>query len=171
MYEENNQENLGTPCEYGRNDSSREIDIPNVVEREYVLSGDTYIAEINIDIQPFNSPSGNIFVPGYTPQLFPCVVIQNATTIRAYRQMPANNTTRQFTDFFFNAGARYMAVNGTQTFSNTATLPTCIPQSQLTNNWWHRTDLDSILIIFIILAIFMFYIPLKIVNRLFRKGH
>jgi len=121
-------------------------------------------------IEPLNSSTRNIFVPGWSPAVFPCVVIQNATTIRAYRQMPAPGTTRQFTDFFFNAGARYMSVNGTQTFGTGATMPTCIPQSQLTSDFWHRTDIDSILITFIIVSIFIFYIPLKIFSKVFKKG-
>lgn len=44
-----------------------------------------------------------------------------------------------------------------------------IPYSQFTDDVYYRTDFDSILIIFLIMCIFCFYIPIKIFTRLFRR--
>lgn len=110
-----------------------------------------------------------IYVPNYNVSTYPCVVIQNATTIRAYHQQPQNNTTRAYTDFYFNSNARYYSVQGQQTFNVNATLPSCISQSNLTNSFWYRNDLDSILIIFLILFIFIILLPLKVISRFNRR--
>ena len=44
-----------------------------------------------------------------------------------------------------------------------------IPYNNLTSDFWYRIDLDKILIIFLILAIFIIFIPYKIIGRWFGR--
>ena len=105
----------------------------------------------------------------YVPDLdnYKCFVVRNDTTIRAYKTIPTNNSTVDYRDYFYTSN--YLYQDGTQSFSQYTTLPVCLDSSKLTTEVYYRNDFDSILVIFLILAIFCFYIPLKIFLRLFRR--
>lgn len=110
----------------------------------------------------------------YVPDLsYECFVVQNADTIRAYKIKPYNpsynqSVTIEYRDYYLKSN--YIYQDGTQQFSNYSTLPTCLNESFLTDNFYYRNDFDSILVIFLILSIFCFYIPLKIFSKLFKRG-
>ena len=113
-----------------------------------------------------------IHIPNYTPSTYPCVVVQNATTVRAYKQAPYNpaygNTIQiQYRDFYYTSN--YTFTDNTQSFSYNSALPTCLSAADLTNDVYHRNDFDSVLIIFLIMSIFCFYLPLKVMVRLFKR--
>lgn len=103
----------------------------------------------------------------YMPNLndYECFVVLNDTTIRAYEEMPIENTTIPFRDYFINAN--YIYKDGFEDF--TTNVPVCLSSDVLTDNFYYRNDLDSILIIFLILSIFAFYLPIKLFKRLFRR--
>lgn len=109
----------------------------------------------------------------YVPDLsYECYVVQNADTIRAYRTKPYspsyNNTiTISYRDYYINSN--YIYQDGNQQFGSYSTIPVCLDKNNLTDNVYYRNDLDSILIIFFILAIVCFVIPLKILTRFFRR--
>lgn len=105
----------------------------------------------------------------YVPELenYQCYVVLNSTTIRAYKQVPRNNSTINYRDYFYTSN--YLYQDGSQSFSNYATLPVCLNNSILTSEVYYRNDFDSILVIFIIMCIFCFLIPLKVFMRLFRR--
>lgn len=105
----------------------------------------------------------------YVPDLenYRCYVVRDSNTLRAYTRVPTNNTEIDYRDFYINS--HYLYQDGTQTFSNYTTLPVCLDNSKLTTEVYYRNDFDSILIIFIILVIIWFIIPLKIFTRLFRR--
>lgn len=105
-----------------------------------------------------------IYVPNTNAQ---CYVIKDSNTIRAYESKPTLNTSVNYTDYFINT--HYLSQNGTQQFSQYTILPTCIDNSLITDDFYYRLDLDSILIIFIIILIFCFYFPYKIITRLFGR--
>lgn len=111
----------------------------------------------------------------YVPDLsYECYVIQNADTIRAYKTTPYNpgynqSITIEYRDYYINSN--YLYQEGTQQFSNYSTIPTCHDTSELTDDFYYRNDFAEILIIFLILSIFCFYIPLKIFMRLFKRGN
>lgn len=106
-----------------------------------------------------------IFIPNYTPVQYPCVVVQSNGVLRAYRQMPANNRTVDYVDFYLNSD--YMSRNGQQQFSSNTTLPSCLAQSEMTNNFMYRIDFHNIVLLFTLLAFMMFYLPAKLILRLF----
>lgn len=110
----------------------------------------------------------------YVPNLenYKCVVVQDKDTIRAYKTKPYNpeynnSISIHYTDYYINSN--YLSKDGTQNFNYNSTLPTCLPNSQLTNEVYYRNDFDKIMVIFLIMVIFCFYIPLKVFMRLFRR--
>lgn len=106
-----------------------------------------------------------IYVPD--TENYKCFVVLNNTTIRAYKQIPRNNSTIAYRDYYYTSN--YLYQDGNQSFSNYSTLPICLDNSTVTSEVYYRNDFDSILIIFIIMCIFCFLIPWKIFCRLFRS--
>lgn len=106
----------------------------------------------------------------YVPDLenYVCYVVQSEGVLRGYEETPKNNTTVNYRDFYINSN--YIYRDGSQQFSSYTNLPTCLSASAITNEIYYRNDFDSILIIFFIMSIFCFYIPLKIFSRLFKRG-
>lgn len=106
----------------------------------------------------------------YVPDLenYECYVVRSESVLRAYKEVPTNNSTIEYRDYYYNSN--YVYTDGEQTFSQYTTLPTCLDQSSITDNVYYRNDFDSILVIFFIIAIVGFYIPIKIFNKLFRRA-
>lgn len=105
----------------------------------------------------------------YVPDLenYKCFVVRDETTIRAYKEIPRRDSDVNYRDYFYNSN--YLYQDGTQSFGNYSTLPVCLDNSVLTNDFYYRNDLPDILFIFFIFAIFAIYIPLKLFMRLFRR--
>ena len=105
----------------------------------------------------------------YVPDLenYKCYVIRNDSTMRAYKTIPRNNTEVGYRDYFFTSN--YLYQDGTQSFSNYSVLPVCLDNSILTTDYYYRNDFPQILLMFTIIAIFAFYVPIKVFNRLFRR--
>lgn len=106
-----------------------------------------------------------IYVPDMTN--YQCFVVRSEEVIRAYKQVPYNNSTIQYRDYYYNSN--YLYQDGEQSFSQYTTLPVCLDNSKLTTEVYYRNDFDSILTIFLIMSIFCFLIPIKIFTRLFRR--
>lgn len=106
-----------------------------------------------------------IYVPDTS---YACYVVQSEGVIRSYEEVPTSNSTIEYRDYYIDSN--YVYRDGSQTFSQyTTNIPICLDNSIITNDVYYRNDLDSILIIFLIMSIFSFYIPLKIFMRLFRR--
>lgn len=105
----------------------------------------------------------------YVPDLenYECFVVRDEEVIRSYEEIPTYNSTINYRDYYINSN--YIFNDGVQQFSNYSTLPSCLDKSNLTSDVYYRNDFDSILVIFLILSIFCFYIPIKIFMRLFRR--
>lgn len=105
----------------------------------------------------------------YVPQKenYKCYVVQSEGVIRAYEKIPQNNITTDYRDYYIRSN--YIYKDGVTTFSSYSTLPICLSDTELTSEVYYRNDFDSILIIFLIMCIFCFYIPIKIFTRLFRR--
>ena len=110
----------------------------------------------------------NIYLPVDSVSDFACYSVLDKDTIRAYVNMPQLNTSSNYVDFYINS--HYLEKEGTQTWgSYTQYLPICISSSAITTDFYYRNDMSQILVIFIILSIFIFLIPIKIFGRLFRR--
>lgn len=97
-----------------------------------------------------------------------CYVVQSEGVIRGYDTYPRNNTSYNYRDYYVRSN--YIFRDGQGTWSNYGTLPVCLDSDIITNDFWYRQDLPSILIIFLIINIFAIYIPIKVVSKIFRKG-
>ncbi len=99
---------------------------------------------------------------------YKCYVVQNEDTIRAYKEVPRQNSSIEYRDYYIHSD--YIFRDGVQTFSNySSNIPVCLDNSLITDSPYYRTDFSSILVIFLIMSIFCFLIPLKIFVRLFRR--
>lgn len=110
-----------------------------------------------------------IYVPDTNYQ---CYVLLNKDTIRAYHTKPYNPGYNQqidinYRDYYITSN--YLYTDGTQSFSNYSTIPICLSSDIITNDFYYRNDFDSILFIFVVLCIFIIYIPYKIFSRLFGR--
>ena len=105
----------------------------------------------------------------YVPDLenYECFVVQSEGVIRAYENVPYNDTTVNYRDYYINSN--YIYRDGEQSFSRYTTLPICLDNDILTSDYYYRNDFDSILVIFLIMSIFIVYIPLKVCSRFFRR--
>lgn len=111
----------------------------------------------------------NIYLPIDNISDYKCYSVYNQDTIRAYRSKPAINSSSDYTDFYiFN---HYLQKSGTQNWGSYITnLPTCLPVNTITNDFYYRTDLVDSLIIFSLLVLIIFWVPLKLTYfRLFRR--
>lgn len=111
----------------------------------------------------------------YVPDLsYSCYVLRDKDTIRAYQQTPynpssyGNSISIAYRDYYINSN--YLYTDGHQTFTYNSTLPVCLDNGVLTNDFYYRNDLASILVIFAILALFGLYLPLKIFFRFFKRS-
>lgn len=89
----------------------------------------------------------------------PCKVINNGY-IRVY----SNDQHTEYYDIYVNQD--YMVKPGTTSYSQNIT---CDTSNEYTDEVYYRTDFDKVLVILIIMTIFMFLIPFKIILRLFRR--
>lgn len=105
-----------------------------------------------------------IYIPDNT---YRCYVLINGTTLRGYKNIPANNTSSAYRDFYINSNYYYN--DGNTSWSSYSTLPICLDSSVLTTDVSYRLDYDKILTIYLILFIFIILIPLHIVMRFFPK--
>lgn len=105
----------------------------------------------------------------YVPDLknYKCFVVRDETTIRAYKEVPRKNSDIDYRDYFYNSN--YLYQDGEQSFGNYSVLPVCLDNSVLTSEVYYRNDFDSILVIFLIMCIFCFLIPIKLFLRFIRR--
>lgn len=106
----------------------------------------------------------HIFVPN---ENYSCYVVQSEGVIRAYENVPTYNSNVNYRDYYINSN--YIYRDGSQSFGSYATLPTCLNNSVITHDVYYRNDFDKILIIFIILLIFCFYFPYRLISRIFGR--
>lgn len=106
-----------------------------------------------------------IYVPEFTNNN--CIVVRDSNTIRVYERQPQYNQDINYVDYYVNSS--YLFNRGTQNFGQYSNLPTCRNHNEFTNEVFYRNDFSDICIIFTVLCIFVFLIPLKVFSRLFRR--
>lgn len=110
----------------------------------------------------------------YVPNInYACYVVQDMNTIRAYHTTPYKpgnynqSVNIDYTDYYINS--HYLEKTGTQSFSYNSTIPTCLNKSHITDDYYYRNDIDSILFIFLVILFVGFCIPLTIFLRMFKR--
>lgn len=106
-----------------------------------------------------------IYVPDYVSTN--CAYIYNSDIIRVYDTVPQSGRTIAYKDYYIKSS--YIYNEGSTTFSNYSTFPSCIASSRITTDIYYRNDLPSILIIFFAFVIIGILLPLKIFMRMFRR--
>jgi len=106
-----------------------------------------------------------IYVPDTTN--YKCFYVRSEGVIRAYKQVPQNNTNIEYRDYYINSN--YIYSDNYQSFGQYTTLPVCLSSNDITTDFYYRNDIADILIIFVILAIFIIYLPYKIFSRFFGR--
>lgn len=96
-----------------------------------------------------------------------CAYIYNSDIIRVYNSQPQHNSTIAYKDYYIKSS--YIYNEGSTTFSNYSTLPTCINSNRITTNVMYRNDIDSIMVVFFILLLICFYFPYRIISRAFGR--
>lgn len=99
----------------------------------------------------------NIYIPDQ--YINNCNVIY-PSFIRSY----LDNSYTDYVDIFFKSD--YYLQRGTDTSGIT---PLCDNLNSFTTDVWYRYDISHILIIFLILTIFVVYLPYKIYSRVFGR--
>lgn len=105
----------------------------------------------------------------YVPDLqnYKCFIVQSEGVIRAYEEIPQINKTINYRDYYINSN--YIYKDGYQSFSSYSTFPICLERSNLSTDVMYRNDYDQILIIFLVMFIFIVYIPMKLFFKFFRR--
>lgn len=104
-----------------------------------------------------------IYVPNSDD--YSCFVVRDANTIRAYETIPVNNSSSNYRDYYFNSN--YLYQDGVQQFSQYTTLPVCLDNSVVTDNFYYRNDLADIFIIFLVLIGIPVFIVTKMIKVFF----
>lgn len=101
----------------------------------------------------------------YVPDVdsFECFVMYDGY-IRAYPDLSDISSSVAYTDFLYNSN--YYTRTGEEELSE---YPTCISSDQLSSNYYYRTDFDKILVIFLIFAFVIIYLPIKLIFTLFNR--
>jgi len=102
----------------------------------------------------------------YVPDIenYQCFVVNSSESIRAYKDVPELGSNVEYRDYFVNSN--YLFQDGYELIES---VPICLNNEMVTNDFYYRNDLDKILIIFLILAFIIVYIPIKILFRIFKK--
>lgn len=96
-----------------------------------------------------------------------CYVVQNENVIRAYDTIPSNGANYNYRDYYINSN--YIYKDGTGQWSQYTTLPICLNNDIISNDYYYRNDFPDILFIFLVFSIFIVYIPFKIFSRAFGR--
>ena len=105
-----------------------------------------------------------IYVPEYSSGN--CAYMQSNNVLRVYDTKPTNNSTINYRDYMVDN--HYLYRDGTTNFSNYSTLPTCLSDEVITQNYGYRTDIADILLVFVIILGICYFIISKLISSFFR---
>lgn len=96
-----------------------------------------------------------------------CYVVQNEDVIRGYDRLPSNNVNYNYRDYYINSD--YIFKDGSGTWGQYTTLPVCLDNSIITNDFYYRLDLDKIMVVFFVMFFIIVCIPMKLFSRFFGR--
>lgn len=95
-----------------------------------------------------------------------CAYLYSDNFIRVYDTHPTSNSSIHYIDYLINN--HYLSREGYQTFTTYSTLPVC--SDEVTTNFYQRTDILDILIIFTLFVGFNWFLISKLVKTLLKGG-
>ena len=107
-----------------------------------------------------------VYVPYYNDGY--CAYVYDANRIRVYSSRPNYGSTITYRDYYFNS--HYLYTDGSTTFSNYSTLPTCLADTNISTNIYYRNDLADIMIVLFIILFIGYFIIKKIVRGFLYGG-
>ena len=94
-----------------------------------------------------------------------CAYVYDSDTIRVYEEIPYQNSTIDYTDYFVNS--HYISRTGSTSFGSWGTIQyNCLNSSNFTTNAIYRNDLSEIFIITFILIFMCWFLISKLYRRL-----
>ena len=93
-----------------------------------------------------------------------CYVVQSEGVIRGYDRLPSNNTNYNYRDYYINSN--YIFRDGVGSWGQYSTLPICLDNNIITNDYYHRLDFSNIALMFLVINIFAIYLPIKIFSKI-----
>ncbi len=108
----------------------------------------------------------------YVPDLsYSCYVLVNKDTIRAYTLKPYNPTYNNsvnidYRDYYINS--HYLYNDSYETFNYYSKIPTCLSTDLLTTAYFYRNDAPDIMLLFVLIAGFIFFFGRMFLRTFFR---
>ena len=97
-----------------------------------------------------------------------CYVVQSEGVIRGYEETPTYNNSISYRDYYIKSD--YIYRDGSQTFNQYSTLPTCLDIDLITSRPFYRIDFDKICIIFLTFLIVIIMLIKPIAKKFFKGG-
>lgn len=108
-----------------------------------------------------------IYLPVENVNEYACYSVYDKDTIRAYKNMPQQNSSSNYKDFFINSN--YLERDGVQQWGNyNQNLPVCLNKQNITNEYMYRTDYMNILVIFVLIILIIYFPVSTLIKRFFR---
>lgn len=102
----------------------------------------------------------------YVPDLDSSKCYEQLDTVIIRKWETTNlNQENNYTDY--NTSNHYMSKKGSSLLQ---TAPSCIYNEDLTSDFYYRNDLSHIFIIFLVLVLFIVYLPYKIISRFYGRA-
>ena len=95
-----------------------------------------------------------------------CYYMQSNNVLRAYDTTPRLNGSSDYTDYMVDN--HYLYRRGNQSWSSYSTLPVCIDSSDISTNYFYRTDIVDICILALIFIGVNWFLISKLVKIFFR---
>lgn len=105
-----------------------------------------------------------IYVPNYDS--YQCAYLSSSNIIRVYDGIPAQGRTLDYTEYAIDN--HYVFRTGTATWNNYSTIPTCLSDDDITTNYFYRTDIDSIVFLFLAFVGLNYFMISKLIKLFFR---
>ena len=105
-----------------------------------------------------------IYVPDY--ETYQCAYLNSSNMLRVYDSVPIHNTTVDYREYAIDN--HYVYRDGSTTFSNYSTLPTCLDDDVITTNFYYRTDISDIVFLFMAFVGINYILISKLVKLFFR---
>lgn len=105
-----------------------------------------------------------IYVPDYEP--YQCAYLSSSNIIRVYDGIPQQNRTLDYREYAIDN--HYVFRDGSTTWTSYSTLPVCLEEDDITTNYFYRTDIDSIVFLFLAFVGINYFMLSKLVKLFFR---
>lgn len=105
-----------------------------------------------------------IYVPDY--DISNCAHLSSSNLLRVYDSVPQQGRTISYREYAIDN--HYIYRDGSTTFSQYSTLPSCLDDDVITDNYFYRTDIAQIVFLWVVFVGVNYLLISKIVKAFFR---